>query len=379
LPLNTTVAPESGASGASPLDVARGDPEAFEGSKGSTDTFAFKMEQNGAVVKRRIVAIMILAGDIGGTKTLLGLFRSDGPRPSRVAVAAYPTLDYSGLPEIVDIFLTSQNVPAPIQRAAFGVAGPVIDQSAEMTNVPWRVEAAELITRFNFRHVRLLNDLEAMAYSVPVLTASELQQLQAGERGVEGNVALIAAGTGLGTSLLHWVDGRYVPLPSEGGHTDFAARTDREIELLQFLRARFGRAEVEHVLSGPGILNLSDFTHSNDRCATLQTEVPDLPAEVSKSALEGSCDCCVEALDLFVSIYGAVAGNFALAAVTRGGVYIGGGIAPRILPAFAKGTFIEAFNAKEPMTGLLRAMSVYVILNPDAGLLGAAVYASRLQ
>lgn len=339
------------------------------------------MEQNGAVVKRRIVAIMILAGDIGGTKTLLGLFRPDGPRPSRVAFATYPTLDYSGLPEIIDVFLASQKLPAPIQRATFGVAGPVIDQSAEMTNVPWRVDAAELNARFNFRHVRLLNDLEAMAYSVPVLTASELQPLQAGERRVEGNIALIAAGTGLGTSLLHWMDGRYIPMPSEGGHTDFAARTDREIEFLQFLRNRFGRAEVEHVLSGPGILNLSDFTHASGRCATLKaaSNSPDLPAEVSKAALEGTCDCCVEALDLFVSIYGAVAGNFALAAVTRGGVYIGGGIAPRILPALGKGTFIEAFNAKEPMTGLLRAMSVYVILNPDAGLLGAAVYASRLQ
>ena len=325
---------------------------------------------------------MILAGDIGGTKTLLGLFRPDGPRPSRISFSAYPTLDYPGLPEIIDVFLAEQQHAAgSIHRATFGVAGPVIDQSAEMTNVPWRVNAAELSARYKFRHVRLLNDLEAMAYSVPVLTASELRQLQAGDRSAEGNIALIAAGTGLGTSLLHWIDGRYAPIASEGGHTDFAARTDREIEFLKFLRARFGRAEVEHVLSGPGLLNLSDFTHANGRCSVLEAakDSPDLPAEVSKSALEGSCDCCVEALDLFVSVYGAVAGNFALAAVTRGGVYIGGGIAPRILPAIEKGTFIEAFNAKAPMDPLLQAMSVQVILNPDAGLLGAAVYAARLQ
>ena len=324
---------------------------------------------------------MILAGDIGGTKTLLGLFRPDGPRPARVSYTAYPTLDYPGLPAIIDEFLATQDSSALIQHATFGVAGPVIDQAAEMTNVPWRVDAAELAARYNFRHVRLLNDLEAMAYSVPVLSPSELQQLQAGEPGAQGNIALVAAGTGLGTSLLHWVDGRYVPLPSEGGHTDFAARTDREIEFVKFLRAKYGRAEVEHVLSGPGLLNLSDFTHASGRCATLEAASgsPDLPAEVSRSALAGSCPCCVEALDMFVSAYGAVAGNFALAAVTRGGVVIGGGIAPRILPALEKGAFIEAFNAKAPMNELLEAMPVHVILNPDAGLLGAAVYASRLQ
>jgi glucokinase len=338
------------------------------------------MEQNAAVVKRRI-GKMILAGDIGGTKTLLGLFRPDGPRPSRVRFAAYATLDYPGLPDIVDVFLAEQPPPAPIQCATFGVAGPVIDQSAEMTNVPWRVDAAELSARFKFRHVKLLNDLEAMAYSVPVLTASELHQLQAGDRTAEGNIALVAAGTGLGTSFLHWMDGRYAPIASEGGHTDFAARTDREIELLEFLRARYGRAEVEHVLCGPGLLNLADFTHANGRCPTLEAAngSPDLPAEVSRAALAGSCACCVEALDLFVSAYGAVAGNFALAAVTRGGVFIGGGIAPRILPALEKGTFIEAFNAKAPMHPLLEAMPVHVILNPEAGLLGAAVYAARLQ
>jgi glucokinase len=337
------------------------------------------MEQNAAVVKRRIER-MILAGDIGGTKTLLGLFRPDGDRPSPVSLNAYPTLDYPGLPAIIEEFLATQRLSGPIQRATFGVAGPVIDQAAEMTNVPWRVDAAELRTRFDFRHIKLLNDLEAMAYSVPVLTASELRQLQAGEHGADGNIALIAAGTGLGTSLLHWVDGRYIPIASEGGHTDFAARTDREIELVQFLRARFGRVEVEHVLSGPGLLNLADFTHGTGPCSELEEAggSPDLPAVVSKAALDGSCPCCAEALDLFVSAYGAVAGNFALAAVTRGGVFVGGGIAPRILPALEKPAFIEAFNAKSPMNPLLEAMPVHVILNPDAGLLGAAVYAARL-
>jgi glucokinase len=323
---------------------------------------------------------MILAGDIGGTKTLLGLFTADTPRPKRLSFAVYPTLDYPGLPLMIEQFLATQKPTPRIQRAAFGVAGPVIDQTAEMTNVPWRVEADELSRSFDFRHVRLLNDLEAMAYSVPVLSASELRQLQPGARGAEGNIALIAAGTGLGTSLLHWIDGRYVPIASEGGHTDFAARTDREMEFVAFLRARYGRAEVEYVLSGPGLINLSDFTHQQGRCDTLKDagDSPDLPAEVSKAALAGTCACCVEALDLFVAAYGAVAGNFALAAVTRGGVFIGGGIAPRILPALEGGSFIEAFNAKQPMDPLLESMQVQVILNPESGLLGAAVFASRL-
>jgi glucokinase len=323
---------------------------------------------------------MILAGDIGGTKTLLGLFEPDRVRPTRIHMEAFQTLDYPGLPAMIEAFLTAHGNTPQIDRAMFGVAGPVINQAAEMTNVPWRIDAAELQRAFNFRHVRLLNDLEAMAYSVPVLNPSELRQLQAGDPRAEGNIALIAAGTGLGTSLLHFVDGRYIPVPSEGGHTDFAARTPREMELVAYLSRRYGRAEIEHVLSGPGLLNLSDFTHGDRSCAALEggDEAPDVPAEVTRSALSGGCPCCVEALDLFVAAYGAVAGNFALTAVTRGGVFIGGGIAPRILPALERSPFLEAFNAKEPMRALLEAIPVYVILNPDAALLGAAVYANRV-
>lgn len=323
---------------------------------------------------------MILAGDIGGTKTLLGLFTSEGPRPTRLSFAAYPTLEYPDLTAIVERFVASQTPPPKIERAVFGVAGPVIDEAAEMTNVPWRVDAHELSRHFTFRHIRLLNDLEAMAYSVPVLNPSELRQLQRGDPHGEGNIALIAAGTGLGTSFLHWVDGRYVPIASEGGHSDFAARTDREIEFVTFLRARYGRAEVEHVLSGPGLINLSDFTHRGRRCSFLAaiSDLAELPAAVTTTALAGGCPHCVEALDLFVSAYGAVAGNFALAAVTRGGVFVGGGIAPRILPVLERGDFIAAFNDKPPMDALLKATAVHVILNPDAGLLGAAVFAAHL-
>lgn len=322
---------------------------------------------------------MILAGDIGGTKTLIGLFEPDGGRPRRLAKSEFTTIDYPNLPAIIEAFLAAESPRPRIERAAFGVAGPVVNQTAQMTNVTWAVDAAELGRTFDLRHVRLLNDLEAMAYSVPELHEPELHPLQAGERGAVGNIAVVAAGTGLGTAFLHWHDGHHSAVASEGGHTDFAARTDREFALAAFLRARYGRAEIEHILSGPGLINVSDFTHENTPCAAgAAGTAPEVPAEISKAALAGACRSCVEALDIFVTVYGAVAGNFALAAVTRGGVFIGGGIAPRILPALESGRFIEAFRSKEPMTALLDAMPVNVILNADAGLLGAAVYASRM-
>ena len=318
---------------------------------------------------------MILAGDIGGTKTLIGLFKPRHERPVPVHVESYPTTSYPGLPEIIDEFFAARPQPTPISVAAFGVAGPVINQTAEMTNVVWRVDADELRGRFGFEHVRLLNDLEAMAYSVPVLDGDEITTLQGGVRRNEGNIALIAAGTGLGGALLHRLGGEYVPVASEIGHSDFAARSDRELALTRFIRERFGRCEIEHVLCGPGLVNLAEFTHQRTSCAAV-THV-EVAAEVSRSALARTCACCVEALDMFVEAYGAVAGNLALIGVTTGGVYIGGGIAPRILPALQTGRLIEAFRDKPPMRDLLEAMPVNVILNADAGLVGAAVYANR--
>ena len=318
---------------------------------------------------------MILAGDIGGTKTLIGLFEPRHERPVPVHVESFPTTSYSGLPEIIDKFFTTHPQHTRISVAAFGVAGPVINQTAEMTNVAWRVDADELTTRFGYEHVRLLNDLEAMAYSVPVLEGDEITTLQGGIRRNEGNIALIAAGTGLGGALLHRLGGQYIPVASEIGHSDFAARTDRELEFTRFIRERHGRCEIEHVLCGPGLVNLAEFTHQRTSCgAVTHAEVA---AEVSKSALAGNCACCVEALDMFVEAYGAVAGNLALIGVTTGGVYIGGGIAPRILPALKTGRLIQAFRDKPPMRELLDVMPVNVILNADAGLVGAAVYANR--
>jgi glucokinase len=321
---------------------------------------------------------MILAGDVGGTKTLIGLFEVYKRRPVPVDVRTFQTTAYPGLPAIISEFFAAQAVRPELTAAAFGVAGPVINQSAKMTNVPWAVDAAEIARVFHLPRVQLLNDLESMAYSLPVLLPDELKTLQSGTDHTEGTVALIAAGTGLGQALLHHVGDREFAIPSEGGHSDFAARTEREMAFAQFLRERYGRSEIEHVLSGPGLLNLSTFTHLGAACEAMDKPgaIPDTPAAVGANALANKCTRCVEALQMFVSAYGAAAGNLALTAMATGGVFVGGGIAPRILPALENGAFIQAFSAKGPMRSLLEAVPVHVILNPGSALLGAAVCAN---
>jgi glucokinase len=323
---------------------------------------------------------MILAGDVGGTKTLIGLFNVSPRRPVAIHVRSFPTDEFDSLPGIINAFLGERRLAKRIEAACFGVAGPVIDQSARMTNVPWEVSAGCIMEAFSLERVRLLNDLEAMAYGVPVLEPDELHPLQEGSRHPSGNAVLIAAGTGLGQSILHNVGGRFRPMPSEGGHADFAARTDRELDLVRFLRPAFGRVDVETVVSGVGLSNLYRFTHDGATCtAPVQPgEELDDPARVSRAALEGTCSRCREALDLFVSAYGAAAGNLALQAVATGGVYIGGGIAPRLRPAFDTGTFMDGFRAKDPMRSLMQQMPVQIILNPQTALLGAAVYAHEM-
>ena len=321
---------------------------------------------------------MVLAGDIGGTKTLLGLFASgDGPRPRPVTVRVFGTLDYGDLLTIIAEFLEDDVVKgASIEAACFGVAGPVIDEAAEMTNVPWKIDGRRVASRFNFARVTLLNDLQAMAYAVPVLEASEVHVLQDGQALAGGNIAIIAAGTGLGEAMLHNVNGRFIPVASEGGHADFSARTEREMALVRDVTRRHGRADVERVLSGPGLVNLFSITHASACAAHIDVSHADAPAAISTAALERRCDGCVATLDMFVEAYGAEAGNLALRTVATGGVFVGGGIAPKILPALANGSFIRAFRAKPPLDAMLTAMPVKVILNPDSGLLGAAVFAA---
>jgi glucokinase len=245
-----------------------------------------------------------------------------------------------------------------------------------LTNVPWQVDARQLEHALGLQRVSLLNDLQAMAYAVPVLQEPEVHVLQQGESLRGGNMALIAAGTGLGEALLHNVDNRFIPSASEGGHADFAARTEREMTLLRELTARYGRGDVEHVISGRGLANIHTVLHRDPCAAGVDVEDPDAPAAISRAAFERRCEACVETLDLFVEAYGAEAGNLALRSVSTSGLFIGGGIAPKILPALTTGSFMRAFLAKPPLVAMLARMPVKVILNAQAALVGAAVFAA---
>jgi glucokinase len=345
---------------------------------------------------------MLLAGDVGGTKTLLGLFSRDGhgsshdaadERPTPVETGEFVTLDYDSLQDIVREFLRAQNVDARgIESACFGVAGAVTNQVARLTNVPWLVDNERISATVGLRRSTVINDLEALAYAVNVLNPDELAVLQQGVAIPSGNAAVIAAGTGLGEALLHNVEGQFVPAASEGGHADFAARTPREMAMVTELTRIFGRVGVEHVISGPGLANIYQFTHHafgtgptmtpnsiapSHLCAGVSAikDDGDLPARISQCAMERRCAQCVEALEIFIAAYGAEAGNLALRYVATAGVYIGGGIAPKILSAFEDGAFLAAFRDKEPMAHLVATIPVAVILNADAGLIGAAVHA----
>ncbi len=272
-----------------------------------------------------------------------------------------------------------------MDAVCIGVAGPVSGLVARLTNVPWLADASVVAERLGDCPVQLLNDLEAMAHAVPVLDPEELAVLQDGVIVPTGNAALIAAGTGLGEALLHNVSGRFMPSASEGGHADFAARTPRELALVAELSRIHDRVDVERVISGPGLVNLFRFTHGSQDLETAcrvvgrNLDVFELPAAITAAALGGRCEQCAEALDMFVEAYGAEAGNLALRSVATAGIYVGGGIAPKILPALESGAFMDAFRDKEPMVDLLRTLPVKVILNPAAGLLGAAVRAVELQ
>lgn len=322
---------------------------------------------------------MLLAGDVGGTKTLLGLFERADRRPRRLHVLSYPTTAFASFGAILDAFAREAGHALRIEAAAVGVAGPVLAGHAHLTNIVWDIGAREIAARLGTARVRLVNDLEGLANSADVLADEEVAVLQAGVMRDDGNAVVIAAGTGLGQAYLHRVGGRLRPVPSEGGHADFAARTDREIELLRMLRSEYGRAEVEHVLSGPGLLNLHRFTHGSRLCGAVGQLTPETgPAAISEAAMTARCPACVESLAIFVSVYGAEAGNLALRGMATAGVYVGGGMAPKILPLLQDGRFIEAFRAKGVMAPLVGQMPVKVILNPEAGLLGAALFAQEL-
>jgi len=339
---------------------------------------------------------MLLAADVGGTKTLLGLFSNDEERPAPIEIGEFVTLDYDDLAPMIREFLGAWKVdPRTLAATCIGVAGAVTEGVARLTNVPWVVDGDAIANALGLRRSAVINDLEALAYAVPLLEANELAVLQQGISMPGGNAAVIAAGTGLGVSMLHEVDGRYVPFASEGGHADFAARTPRELEMVGELTRVFGRVGAEHVISGPGLINIYQFTHRAFGSGPMITpntiapsrlcpgvgdvgQITDLPARITEAARQRRCPMCVEAFDMFLSAYGSEAGNLALRALATSGVYVGGGIAPKILPELSNGIFVEAFRAKEPMDDLMTNVPVSVILNPDTGLHGAAIHARTL-
>ena len=321
----------------------------------------------------------LLAGDVGGTKTLIGLFDATERPPAPTDISRFATLDYDGLAEVIETFLAGRQ--DEIAAACFGVAGPVRGQIADLTNVPWRIEAATLADRFAIPRVCLLNDVTAMAHAIPTLSEDQLEVLASGDRAVDGNAALIAPGTGLGQAVLHNVEGRLVPAASEAGHADFAARTPRELELVRSLTAQIGRVSYETVLSGPGLVHLHRFVHASSPCAAVPPGTPaaNRPALITAAGINGECAGCVETIDMFVSALGAEAGNLGLRSVATAGVYIGGGIPPQILPALRRPVFLDAFRSKAPMQRVVETMPIAVILAPNAALLGAAVAADQLR
>jgi glucokinase len=321
---------------------------------------------------------MILAGDVGGTKVHLALYDFIDGRLEYTRDERYPAKDYSGLEEIVKEFLGAVKVTA----ACFGVPGPVRDGRLRLTNLPWTLDSRELATGLGVDHVFLINDLEANGYGIAELTPHQIFTLSEGDASQIGNRALVAAGTGLGEGILMWNGRIHVPYPSEGGHADYAPRNEDEIDLLRFLKQKYnGRISFERVVSGMGMTNIYEFlreVRGVEEPAWLAERIAaagDPNTVITELALAAKSEICEKTLGMFVSAYGAEAGNLALKVLSVGGLYIGGGIAPRILEKLKDGTFLKAFTDKGRLSQLLINMPVRVILESRAALLGAAAYA----
>jgi glucokinase len=325
--------------------------------------------------------MQILAGDIGGTHTRLMLYRAlPAAKLETMREEIFPSPAFSDLTAILADFL-AQTSTEKIARACFGIAGPVINQVCNATNLPWRVSASEIREAFGFDAVWLLNDLEANAWGIEALPAEDLFLLNPGSPQAAGNRAIISAGTGLGQAGIYWDGQHYRPFSSEGGHADFSPTNDMEFELHQWLAAQYGHVSWERLVSGPGLENLYNFLLTYHKQTTpawlseLISQKGRAPA-ISLTAIEKRDPLCVEALDLFITLYGREAGNHALKLMASGGVFLGGGIAPRILPSLKSGGFLQAFFDKGRMRPLMQDMPVSVILNDKAALLGAARFAS---
>jgi glucokinase len=320
---------------------------------------------------------MILAGDVGGTKVHLALYDFINGKLKYAREKQYAAREYSGLEEIVKEFLGADKVTA----ACFGVPGPVREGRLRLTNLPWTLDSRELAAGLVIEHVFLINDLEANGYGVAELSADQIFTLNEGDARQMGNRALIAAGTGLGEGYLVWNGHQHIPCPSEGGHADYAPRNEDEIDLLRYLKQKYnGRISQERVVSGPGLTNVYEFLREvrgmeepAKLAARMAKEDPNVV--ITELALAAKSEICEKAMDMFVSAYGAEAGNLALKVLSVGGLYVGGGIAPRILEKLKDGTFMKAFTDKGRLSPLLINMPVRVILESRAALLGAAAYA----
>jgi glucokinase len=325
---------------------------------------------------------MILAGDVGGTNTRIAVFDDKGGRLAPTAEATFPSREHGSLEAVLRKFNAAH--PLPIDRAGFGVAGPVRHGRCDATNLPWVVDSVLLARELGLKRVELINDLEANAWGIGVLGADDCAVLNPGAPDAEGNMAIISAGTGLGEAGLYWDGKMHRPFATEGGHADFSPRNHLEMELLDYLLKQFQRVSYERVVSGPGLLNIYGFlrdTGRGEEPAWLAEQIrrQDPGPVISQAAMSGRSDLCVQALDLFVSLYGAEAGNLALKVLATGGVYLGGGIAPKIIRKLQDPTFLNAFTAKGRMKPLLQATPVRVILNEKTALLGAARYAAMAR
>jgi glucokinase len=318
---------------------------------------------------------IVLAGDIGGTKTRLGLFRCTEGRPQALAIESYSSQAASGLEEMIAHFLVRHD--KPISSACFGIAGPVIDGRCKVTNLSWEASEEEIRRHFEWKNVRLINDLSATGLAIPLLDDSELLALTPARTEPRGNVGLLAPGTGLGVSLLVRQGDKLIPIPSEGGHVDFAPRSEDEFELWRYLRANLDHVSVEKIASGPGILAIYTWLkerggHEEPSWLQAKMERVEPPIAISEAAIQEKEPLCVETLNYFVSILGATAGNLALIGMTTGGMYLGGGICPKILPKLQENIFMEAFTDKGRFKDLLSGIAIRVILDDTAALLGAA-------
>jgi glucokinase len=321
---------------------------------------------------------MLLAGDIGGTKTNLAVYSSIEDVREPVAEATYPSGDYPSLEALVKEFLVQSGVD--VDRASFGVAGPVVEGLVSTTNLPWTMGEADLQEELDLGSVRLLNDLSAIAHAVPHLQPSDLYTLNEGEPVRRGALAVVAPGTGLGEAFLAWHGERYIAFPSEGGHTDFAPTDGQQAALFKYLFERYGHVSYERVCSGRGIPNIYDFLKATsyavepDWLAAELADVDDPTPIIVSTGLRSACELCVATVETFVSILGAEAGNLALKVLATGGVYLAGGIPPRILPALQQERFLRAFVHKGRFEDLLSRIPIHVILNPKVALLGAAYH-----